>query len=98
MDSLKKWKFTFGKYKGKTLEWVFDSDFPYLFWCYGNIKWFQIKLTISKDKWVRGIVLAMLREHKVYESNLDVWAYTGGRMPVYGRGLTSGRDIIGDSQ
>lgn len=30
------YRFTFGKYKGKTLDWVVASDYKYLIWLYNN--------------------------------------------------------------
>ena len=34
-------KLTFGKYKGKTLDWLKQNDFGYYTWAKENISWFD---------------------------------------------------------
>lgn len=38
-------KFAFGKYKGKTVAWVFKQDPDYIVWCYR---------TVSRSYWPKG--------------------------------------------
>ena len=41
-------KFNFGKYKGETLEYVWNDDPDYIIWCVDNVEGFKIE-----DKWMR---------------------------------------------
>lgn len=49
--------FTFGKYKGDTIEDVLEDNYEYIIWCLDNLDWFKVseevyeKLTELQDKY-----------------------------------------------
>ena len=38
--------FTFGKYEGKTLEYVFHENIGYVLWCADTIEWFRLESSL----------------------------------------------------
>jgi hypothetical protein len=41
--------FTFGKYKGSSLEDVIYDDFKYIVWCLDNLEWFQVTEAVYEE-------------------------------------------------
>jgi hypothetical protein len=41
-------KITFGKYKGKSIDWIRQNDDKYIDWCLDNIKGFENKYLLAK--------------------------------------------------
>jgi hypothetical protein len=47
-DEKKSKKITFGKYKGKSIDWIKQNDAGYIKWCLDNIKGFEKKYLLVK--------------------------------------------------
>lgn len=80
----KDWKFTFGKYKGKTLEDVYYSDVNYIDFCLTTIKWLSSALIESKDDWIHKMVINVSKLRKQYNNDLEAWAWGVTSYPTFG--------------
>lgn len=43
------WVFTFGKYRGNSLEFVLELDCQYILYCQKNIDWFDVSYDILEQ-------------------------------------------------
>jgi len=69
------WKFTFGKYKGKTLAEVSRSHGGYISYCYNRIEWF--KKMIDKDKKTKKTIFKQEVQHSRNRAYArEAWAYS----------------------
>lgn len=59
--------FTFGKYKGNTVEDVIHDDYGYIVWCLDNLEWFKV------DEYVYELLTTTM--DKYYESKRDYFEY-----------------------
>ena len=43
------YKFTFGKYKGKTYDYVVEHEPTYILWAHRNVEWFRLDMVDYMD-------------------------------------------------
>jgi len=60
-----KWKFPFGKYRGRTFYWVGCHDFRYIEWCLDNIPNFKESYNENKE-WCDLLMEKGLRNYIKY--------------------------------
>lgn len=66
-----KYKFDFGKYKGKPFAVVAKNDPQYVLWCHKVVKWFRLEKSVYqklnkyrlKKSFLRGLELTPATEH-----------------------------------
>jgi len=66
---------SFGKHKGKDVEYLELREPEYLYWCARNIDWFRDKLASEHPDIFRTLV----DTQNAMDGAIDAWAFEGGR-------------------